>query len=128
MHGYEIMQELGERTNGAWRPSAGSVYPNLQQLEDEELVVASDATGKKVFELSDAGRSLVDSDDGAPPWEQFETQETYTNLKAAGFGLASAVTEVARSGSEAQIQRTKEILDEARQQVYQLLAGGTSDD
>ncbi len=38
MHGYQVIQELSERTEGVWRPSPGSVYPTLQQLEDEELV------------------------------------------------------------------------------------------
>ena len=57
MHGYQIIQELTERTGGVWRPSPGSVYPTLQQLEDEELVreTASDS-GKRVYELTDAGR------------------------------------------------------------------------
>lgn len=122
MHGYQIMQELSDRTNGAWRPSAGSVYPNLQQLEDEDLVVASDATGKKVFELTDSGREAVESDSKGPPWERFETHEAYASLKEAGFGVAHAVTQVARTGTEAQLEKTREILEEARRQIYQLLA------
>jgi DNA-binding PadR family transcriptional regulator len=122
MHGYQIMQELSDRTNGAWNPSAGSVYPNLQQLEDEDLVVASEASGKKVFELTDAGREAVESDPKGPPWERFEAHEAYSSLKEAGFGVAHAVTQVARTGSESQIESTREILENARRQIYQLLA------
>ena len=67
MHGYQIIQELAERTGGVWRPSPGSVYPTLQQLEDEELVrETASESGKRVYELTDAGREQAA---GAPaPW------------------------------------------------------------
>ena len=55
MHGYQVMQELGERTGGRWRPSAGSIYPTLQQLEDEGLVTAEDRDGRQTFALTDSG-------------------------------------------------------------------------
>lgn len=122
MHGYQIMEVLSERTKGAWTPSAGSIYPNLQQLEDEGLVVASDESGKKVYELTDSGRKEVGSHSDGPPWERFEVHEAYHSLKEAGFGLAHAVTQVARTGSESQVDKAREILEEARSQIYQLLA------
>ena len=50
MHGYQMIQELSTRTGGAWRPSPGSVYPTLQLLEDEGLVVSDAPEGKRVFE------------------------------------------------------------------------------
>ena len=60
MHGYQIIQELTERTGGVWRPSPGSVYPTLQQLEDEELVRESaPESGKRVYELTDDGRKAL---------------------------------------------------------------------
>lgn len=127
MHGYQIMQELSERTNGAWSPSAGSIYPNLQQLEDEDLIVASDVSGKNVFELTDAGRETVESDPNGPPWERFESHEAYSALRDAGFGVGAAVMQVARTGSEDQVRKTREILEEARRQIYQLLAGENDD-
>src|SRR3954463_4992149 len=49
MHGYEMIQELESRTNGLWRPSAGSIYPTLQQLEDEGLVAGEESEGKRRF-------------------------------------------------------------------------------
>lgn len=122
MHGYQIIQELSERTSGMWKPSAGSIYPTLQQLEDEDLIVASDETGKKVYRLTDAGRESVESDETGPPWEQFESHESYSSLRDAGFGLGAAVMQVAGSGTEEQVERTREILEEARRKVYQLLA------
>jgi DNA-binding PadR family transcriptional regulator len=60
MHGYEVMNALEQRTHGCYRPSAGTVYPTLQWLEDEGLVAARDVEGKKVYEITDAGRAFLD--------------------------------------------------------------------
>ena len=73
MHGYELIGEFEERTGGRWRPSPGSVYPILAQLEDEGLVRSFDDEGRKRFELTDAGRAWLDEhadDDQSPPWER----------------------------------------------------------
>ena len=71
MHGYQIIQELSTRSGGVWNPSAGSIYPTLQQLADEGLVDSEESAGKKVYHLTDAGRAAVD-DLGAEsaPWEE----------------------------------------------------------
>lgn len=128
MHGYQIIQELSERTNGVWKPSAGSIYPTLQQLEDEDLIVASDETGKKIYQLSDAGREAVESNEEGPPWERFESHEAYSALRDAAFSAGAAVMQVARSGTEAQVVRTREILEETKRQIYQLLADSSETD
>ena len=59
-HGYEVMKELEERMHGCYSPSPGTVYPTLQWLEDEGLVVARDVDGKKVYEITDTGRTFLD--------------------------------------------------------------------
>jgi DNA-binding PadR family transcriptional regulator len=59
MHGYQIIQELSARSEGAWSPSAGSVYPTLQLLADEGLIIAEETGGKKVFSLTEDGRAEV---------------------------------------------------------------------
>jgi len=59
-HGYEIMKELEERMHGCYSPSPGTVYPTLQWLEDEGLVKARDAEGKKVYEITDQGRAFLE--------------------------------------------------------------------
>src|SRR5437867_843576 len=64
MHGYEVIQELEAQSGGRWRPSAGSVYPTLQQLEDEGLVRSSEVDGRRVYSLTDDGRSAAAA---APP-------------------------------------------------------------
>lgn len=66
MHGYEMIQEIGERSGGAWRPSPGSVYPTLQLLEDEGLIVSESEGGKKLFTLTEAGRAEAESGPEAP--------------------------------------------------------------
>src|SRR5271165_7273679 len=71
-NGYQIMQEVEERSDGAWRPSPGSVYPALAQLEDEGLIRSEEVDGRKLFALTDAGRELVTErgDEQPAPWEQ----------------------------------------------------------
>jgi Transcriptional regulator PadR-like family len=59
-NGYGIMQEIEERSAGAWRPSPGSVYPVLQQLEDEGLVRAAQTGERKLMELTEEGKAYVD--------------------------------------------------------------------
>src|SRR5882757_5567728 len=71
-NGYQIMQEVEQRSDGVWRPSPGSVYPALQQLEDEGLIRSQESDGRKLYALTDAGRERVQErpDDATAPWEQ----------------------------------------------------------
>jgi DNA-binding PadR family transcriptional regulator len=128
MHGYQIMQELAERTHGVWRPSPGAVYPTLQQLEDEGLVHADEQEGKKVYRLTDEGRTAVE-EAGRPPWERFDhhVDDDLVALRDVGFQVGAAVMQVARAGSSSQVVKTREILEEARRQIYQILADDTHD-
>ena len=57
-NGYQVIQEIAERTGGAWKPSPGSIYPTLQQLEDEGLVVQTEDGGRKAYALTDEGSRL----------------------------------------------------------------------
>ena len=70
-NGYGIMQEIEERSAGAWRPSPGSVYPVLQQLEDEGLVRADESGERKLMQLTDAGQGYVEERRGTlgTPWD-----------------------------------------------------------
>ena len=64
------MQAIEERSDGRWRPSPGSVYPALSQLEDEGLIRSTERDGAKLFEITDAGREqLGDREGKSPPWE-----------------------------------------------------------
>lgn len=126
-HGYSIMNELAERSGGLWRPSPGSVYPVLSQLQDEGLVSATDADGRRVFSLTDAGREHVAENAEAlrEPWVVADDgpRRRVGGLMQAMAGLGAAVEQVARLGDDAQAARAVEALDEARRTMYRLLAG-----
>ncbi|CAM5475735.1 hypothetical protein SFUMM280S_01238 [Streptomyces fumanus] len=66
MHGYEMIQEIAERSGGAWKPSPGSVYPTLQLLEDEGLITSASEGGKKLFSFTEAGRTAAGEGPEAP--------------------------------------------------------------
>jgi DNA-binding PadR family transcriptional regulator len=124
MHGYEIIQELAERSAGVWRPSPGSVYPTLQMLEDEGLIRGEETSGKRRFTLTDTGRAEADARVGPPPWEQ-ATQGVDPQAMALRDSLmqtASAVRQVAMAGNPDQQAKATEVLAEARRKLYAMLA------
>lgn len=61
-HGYELMKQLEARSGGTYRASAGTIYPTLQQLEDEDLVTSSREDGKRVYQLTEAGEAVVEEE------------------------------------------------------------------
>jgi len=124
MHGYQIIREIGERSDGAWTPSPGSVYPTLQQLTDEELVRSTETDGKRVYELTDAGRTQAQSRSGALPWEQAagEADDDLVALRDLAFQVMAATRQVVHAGSKEQLAAAQEILRGARKGLYRLLA------
>lgn len=121
MHGYEMMQELEARTGGAWRPSAGSIYPTLQLLEDEGLVTGEEADGRRRFALSDAGRAEAERLE-RPPWEHVaQPDSAAAGLRDAGFQLGAAVMHAARTGSREQVGEVRDVLVDARRRIYAIL-------
>ncbi len=122
MHGYQIIQALSERSGGVWRPSAGSVYPTLQQLEDEGLVRGEEKDGRNVFELTDEGRKAAEAAAKNPmPWNVTGADEA-AGLFGLFMPLGNAVAEVARTGSPETIAKARAILTDARRSLYRLLA------
>ena len=134
MHGYQIIQEIAERSGGSWTPSPGSVYPTVSQLADEGLVRTEKTDGRAVVHLTDEGRTWTDAHaaelDGV--WSSVEAGDGGDALRTAGRGLAGAVAQVAQVGTAEQVAEAARLLDATRRQVYLLLAGdtpeGTSDD
>jgi DNA-binding PadR family transcriptional regulator len=126
-NGYQIMQEVEDRSEGLWRPSPGSVYPALAQLEDEGLIRSEQIDGRKLFALTDAGRELIEQrpSDKPAPWEQLggEAEQTVELAKEMREVVAASV-QVIRTGSEAQIERARELLTAARRDLYRILADG----
>jgi DNA-binding PadR family transcriptional regulator len=124
MHGYEMIQELEQRTNGAWRPSAGSIYPTLQLLEDEGLVVGQESEGRRRFALTDDGRAEADQRT-TPPWEEIDDAGgPGAGLRDAGFQLGAAVMHAARTANAEQIAEVRDVLLDARKRIYTILGDG----
>ncbi|MEZ5101852.1 MAG: PadR family transcriptional regulator [Thermoleophilia bacterium] len=123
MHGYQIMRELAERTGGVWRPSPGSVYPTLQQLEDEGLVEAAAGDGKRVFQLTEAGRAEAAAA-GPAPWEAVrdEADEPLVALRDLAMQVLAATRQVAHAGTDEQVRRAQETLRATRRSLYGILA------
>lgn len=126
MHGYEIIQELAERTGGIWKPSPGSVYPTLQLLEDEGFVVAEEDAGKRRFSLTESGRATaVDLAGGKTPWDEVSegVGPGAMRLRHAIGHLVGAIAQVARAGSPEQQAAAEALLDDTRRRLYAILAG-----
>jgi DNA-binding PadR family transcriptional regulator len=125
-NGYQLMQEIEERSGGTWRPSPGSVYPALQLLADEGLVRSESKDGGNVFELTDAGRTHVDEnrEQLGEPWAQAEAGVPggVRELMQLGMQVMVASRQVVQAGNEQHVQQAKQILTDARRALYRLLA------
>ena len=130
MNGYQVIQAIGERSGGAWKPSPGSVYPTVQQLEDEGLVTATLAQGRRLLTLTEAGRAYVEEhlDELAATWKPFQEERPSAtgerDLKPVIGQVMSAVWQVATNGSSRQRAEAVEILADTRRRLYGLLAEG----
>ena len=125
MHGYQIITELTERSGGVWRPSPGSVYPTLQSLEDEGLIIADKAEGRRVFDLTVEGlKEAKAAGDGPAPWEDAaqDADRSLVDLRNLTFQVGAAIMQVAQAGSAEQIKAVHGILNETRRKIYQVLA------
>jgi DNA-binding PadR family transcriptional regulator len=124
-HGYEIIRRLEERSGGVWRPSAGSVYPTLQLLEEEGMLTSADEGGKRVYQLTDAGREEAGRATTLPWDRPAESPATGVQaLREALGSVHSASKQVVVAGTPEQIERALDLLKETRQKLYQLLAEG----
>lgn len=124
MHGYQIIHQIEERSGGAWKPSAGSVYPTLQMLADEGLITAKESNGRKTYSLTKEGKVEAEAAAATPPWHggSSHMSSAKTALPKAGVELAQAAAQVGRSGSPAQIEEAVNVLDDARRKLYAILA------
>jgi DNA-binding PadR family transcriptional regulator len=124
MHGYEIIQELAERSAGVWRPSPGSVYPTLQMLEEEGLVSGEESGGKKLFSLTESGRAEAESGPDAP-WEEAGQGEHWQVVREFGQAegaVRDALRQVVVTGTPEQRAKALAVLADARKRIYLILA------
>jgi DNA-binding PadR family transcriptional regulator len=132
MNGYQIIQQIAERSGGAWKPSPGSVYPTVQQLEDEGLVEGAETEGRRLLTLTEAGRTYVAEhpDEMAATWRAFddaaEAERAYGghDLKPVIGQVMGAVWQVVTTGTRQQQAEAAEILADTRRKLYGLLAEG----
>jgi DNA-binding PadR family transcriptional regulator len=124
--GYSAMEELERRSNGAWRPSPGSVYPTLQQLEDEGLIRQEAGEGRTPFTLTDEGKAYVADhrEELGEPWAKSSEGIGEERLELRGLiaQIAAAAFQVGQAGDDAQVTRAKELLADARRGLYKILA------
>ena len=128
INGYQVIQQIAERTNDAWKPSPGSVYPTMAQLADEGLI--EDApTGRKTVQLTASGREHVTehADELAGVWRVFDEEpadDDHHDLRQVIKQTVGAIVQVASTGTPAQQDRAVEILADTRRKLYGLLAEG----
>ncbi|MFT4084543.1 MAG: PadR family transcriptional regulator [Nocardioides sp.] len=132
INGYQVIQQIAERSHGVWRPSPGSVYPTIQQLQDEGLVAADEGHGRRAITLTETGveYAATHAADLEAVWRPFEAVTAQSRREAAS-GLRGEVTQVlpavwqiATTGTEAQRKAAGDILAETRRKLYGILAEG----
>jgi DNA-binding PadR family transcriptional regulator len=129
MNGYQVINAIAGRTGGVWKPSPGSVYPTMQQLEDEGLVEATSAGGRRQSALTEAGRRYVDDnpDEFAATWAPFDEStdaDATSDLRPAVGQVMGAVWQVVTSGTPGQQAEAAHILADTRRRLYGVLADG----
>jgi len=129
MHGYQLIQEIGQRSDGRWRPSPGAIYPALALLEDEGLVVITADAGRKLASLTEAGTAYVTehADEIGSPFEDAQSRPGHPGraLRDALEALGAAAGQVGRTGTDEQSTAALAVLDRARRDLYLILAGET---
>ena len=124
------MQEIERRSEGTWRPSSGSIYPTLQQLEDEGLVATESTPAGRVYKLTDRGKKYVDThrDELCTPWESESSGDPRADVMRMLGELGPALAQVCRFGTPEQITQARKIMADARRSLYGLLAEDDTDE
>jgi DNA-binding PadR family transcriptional regulator len=124
MHGYQLMQAVADRTDGAWRLSPGAVYPTIAQLEDEGLVQVTAEGGRKLVTLTETGRALLASLGDVDPFAAFTSgDDDSPDLRALLGELMGAAHQLGRVGDADQLTAAARVLNDARRALYLILAG-----
>ncbi|HWJ80843.1 MAG TPA: PadR family transcriptional regulator [Nocardioides sp.] len=134
INGYQVIQQITEKSGGAWKPSPGSVYPTISQLEDEGLVASGDEGGRRSLRLTEAGQTYC-ADNSAEledVWTPFRStsdeRPAHADFKAEIGQVMSALWQIITTGSEAQKDAAVEVLVDARRRLYGILADGPGPD
>jgi DNA-binding PadR family transcriptional regulator len=130
-NGYQIMQEISDRSKGVWSPSPGSVYPALQLLEDEGLVRSQETEGQRLFTLTEAGVTYTDEHrtEFGSPWEEVagtvgdDVHELYSLMRQT----MGALVQVSEAGNPEQVAKAAQLMKEAKRNLYRILAEDETD-
>ncbi|WP_426244841.1 PadR family transcriptional regulator [Nocardioides sp. LHG3406-4] len=137
VNGYQVIQQIAERSNDAWRPSPGSVYPTIQQLQDEGLVESDDERGRRTLRLTATGEAYAEehAEELTRVWAPFERRERPTgsgtrsgspDLKAEIGQVMGAVWQIVTQGSDQQRRAAVDTLVATRRELYGILADGAA--
>ncbi|MEU4549890.1 PadR family transcriptional regulator [Nonomuraea dietziae] len=127
MNGYQMIQDIEERSGGVWRPSPGSVYPALQQLEDEGLLAGEESGGSRAYRLTERGRGhLSERAQPLSPWEQVagSVPEDRHELRLLWAQVGEAFGHLARTADDRQVAAAKQLLRQTRRSIFTILAEG----
>ncbi|MBD0292856.1 MAG: PadR family transcriptional regulator [Jiangellaceae bacterium] len=131
MNGYQIIQEISERSGGVWKPSPGSIYPTLQQLEDEGLTRTEEQEGRRIYRLTDEGRAYVDShaDEMAAVWQAMSAsaEDDTEDVRPLIGQTAAALWQIMATGTDTQRARARQVLADTRRTLYGILADGDAE-
>jgi DNA-binding PadR family transcriptional regulator len=137
-NGYQVIQAITERSEGAWKPSPGSVYPTIQQLEAEGLVVTEEVNGRRAHRLTQAGRDWCEdnADELSGVWRPFASERAdraadavqHADIKAEIPRVMSAIWQIITTGSDRQRAAAADVLVDARRRLYGILADGPDPD
>jgi DNA-binding PadR family transcriptional regulator len=127
MNGYQIIQEITNRSGGVWRPSPGSVYPALQQLEDEGLIkVEAGEGGRRAYQLTEEGQQYVGTHQAElrAPWDVVAGSAGGAAIEMRHLigQVAMAAVQVVSAGTEAQAAQARQLLTDTRKALYRILA------
>jgi DNA-binding PadR family transcriptional regulator len=102
-HGYQLMKEMQERSGGLYRASAGSVYPTLQQLEDEGMIASERENGRRVYRLTPLGRAELERDPDSVRriWDRAECFEDWGQWGPAAFAISGRLAAMIKSALRA---------------------------
>lgn len=125
-NGYQIIQEIAQRSDNVWKPSSGSVYPALQQLIDEGLIQETVAEGKRAFELTQTGQAYCQEhpEEVSAPWKLVTdgVSDSMFEFRASLGQMMNAAMQVAQVGSPEQVTEANKLLVKTRKALYKLLA------
>ena len=131
MHGYELITELEDRSEGRWRPSAGTMYPALQRMEQRGLVAADEVDGKKRFSLTDDGRERLEAfrterTDDTAPWSEHASGGR-GEIRRSVAEIVGQARQIGRFGTSDQIEAALGVFADTRQRLYAILADSGTD-